>query len=137
MSGKEYGGIILPPDIQESIRLIMDDISMTRQDGRRKRSIESGKAHELCGLEPGEYDHVTVQAYLNLVDEYALKTGDALQELTRAAFRIYMRLRKDEYLMRCDAAAVKLAEESGYYKKIKNVYAQSITSFRRSARANQ
>lgn len=136
MIGTEYGGIILPPDIEESIRMIRDDIRMTKEDGQRKRSIESGKTRELCGLGPGEYDHITVQAYLDLVDEYSLRTDNTLHELTRAAFRIYMRLRKDEYVMRCDAAEVKRAEGSGYYKKICNVYAQSISSFRRSARAN-
>lgn len=90
----EYGTIRLPVDIIATISTILNDVLQTQQDIMLKRSIERDPNMRLCGLEPGEYDQVTVRAYLTLVDLCAMGCGQTLEELTRAAFKVYMGLRK-------------------------------------------
>jgi hypothetical protein len=109
----DYGGIRLPADIEAGLCVVRDDIKLTQRDIRLKRSVERDESIGPCGLKPGEFDSSTVQAYLTLVDEYALRGGDSPEELTRAAFNVYMGLRKEEYFIPQrveDKAAIRLCD---------------------------
>lgn len=99
----EFGGFVIPPDIEGALAAVRNDIQTTREDMRFRRGIERDKNIGLCGLKPGEYDLVTIQAYLNKVDEQAIRSGDRPENITRGAFNVYMGLRLEEHLIRSGA----------------------------------
>ncbi|MCD9015185.1 hypothetical protein [Parachryseolinea silvisoli] len=140
MNKSDFGGIRLPADIEAGLCVVREDIRITQQDTRRKRSIERDESMGPCGLRPGEFDRSTVQAYLTLVDEYALRGGDSPEELTRAAFNVYMGLRKEEYFIRNESATdarMRLEETGGRDKPGDNTYAGKRKEFRKELKAKR
>ncbi|MBT1686191.1 hypothetical protein [Dawidia soli] len=133
----EYGTIRLPVDIIATISTILNDVLQTQQDIMLKRSIERDPNMRLCGLEPGEYDLVTVRAYLTLVDLCAMGCGQTLEELTRAAFKVYMELRKEEYIIRNFPDPPLAANVSDRPRPDIDVYALSRREFRRDQKKKQ
>jgi hypothetical protein len=136
----DYGGIRLPADIEAGLCVVRDDIKLTQRDIGLKRSVERDESMGPCGLKPGEFDSSTVQAYLTLVDEYALRGGDSPEELTQAAFNVYMGLRKEEYFIRHESAAeacARLAETGGRDTPADNTYARKRKEFRKELKAKR
>lgn len=136
----DYGGIRLPSDIEAGLCVVRDDIKLTQRHLRLKRSIERDESMGPCGLKPGQFDSSTVQAYLTLVDEYALTGGDSPEELTRAAFNVYMGLRKEEYFIRQESAAetrARLAETGGLENPEDKTYARKRKEFRKKLKAKR
>ncbi|MBT1690492.1 hypothetical protein [Dawidia soli] len=134
----EYGGFTIPPDIVEALAVIHDDIRITREDMRFRRSVERDKNVGPCGLKPGEYDLVTIQAYLNKVDEQAIRLGDRPEDITRGAFNVYMGLRLEEHLIRSgvivDPESLAFLN-SGGYRSEDTIYAIRRREFRKEMKA--
>jgi hypothetical protein len=133
----EYGTVKLPVDIITTISTILNDVCLTQRDVTLQRSIERDANVRLCGLEPGEFDQVTISAYLTLVETYALESGQTLEELTRAAFKVYMNLRLQEYIMRNSPEPLPTAQVSDGGPPGDDLYSRSRREFRRAQKAKQ